>query len=90
MNHVIWRVKEAISNSNLQFSSKPILIGGRAMEYYDIRNSGRDIDFVKTDKDYRNLAKNIRRSKGTYMATQMWRLMHLRFGEVSRILIMIF
>lgn len=57
MNDIVWRVKEAILKSNLQFSSKPILIGGQAMEYYDIRKSGKDIDFVITDKDYQSLAE---------------------------------
>ena len=56
MNDTVWKVHEAILKSNLQFSSKPILIGGQAMEYYDIRKSGKDIDFVITDKDYRSLA----------------------------------
>ena len=56
MNDIVWRVKEAILKSNLQFSSKPILIGGQAMEYYDIRKTGKDIDFVVTDKDYQSLA----------------------------------
>ena len=66
------------------------MIGGQAIEYDDIRKSGKDIDFVITNKDYQNLEENIRRDEGTYMATQVWRLMHLRFGEVSRILIKIF
>lgn len=57
MNDIVWKVKEAILKSNLQFSSKPILIGGQAMEYYEIRKSGKDIDFVITDKDYQSLAK---------------------------------
>lgn len=37
--------------------SKPILIAGQAMEYYDMRKSGKDIDFVITDKDYQNPAE---------------------------------
>ena len=57
VNDIVWKVKEAILKSNLQFSSKPILIGGQAMEYYGIRKSGKDIDFVITDKDYQRLAE---------------------------------
>ncbi len=57
MSKIVLKVKEAILQSNLHFSSKPILIGGRAMEYYDIRKSGKDIDFVITDKDYQKLAE---------------------------------
>lgn len=57
MDSVILRVQEAISRSNLCFSSKPILIGGMAMEYYDIRKAGADIDLIITNKDYQALAK---------------------------------
>lgn len=57
MNDVVLRVKEAVEKLGLRFSSKPILIGGQAMEYYDIRKSGKDIDFVITDDDYQILAK---------------------------------
>lgn len=45
-----------IKNLNFNFSSKPLLIGGKAMEYYQIRESGEDIDFVITEEDYEQLA----------------------------------
>lgn len=38
------------------FESKPLLIGGKAMEYYGIREAGNDIDFVITEDDYELLA----------------------------------
>jgi hypothetical protein len=38
------------------FRSKPLLIGGMAMEYYDLRKTGADIDFVVTVEDYEGLA----------------------------------
>ena len=38
------------------FESKPLLIGGKAMEYYQIRESGKDIDFVITEDDYERLS----------------------------------
>lgn len=38
------------------FSSKPLLIGGKAKEYYGIRPSGADIDFVISASDYDRLA----------------------------------
>jgi hypothetical protein len=34
------------------FALKPLLIGGRAMDYYGLRPSGEDIDFVITASDY--------------------------------------
>lgn len=38
------------------FSTKPLLIGGMAMEFYGLRPAGRDIDFVITRQDYEGLA----------------------------------
>lgn len=41
---------------NFHFESKPLLIGGKAMEYYQIREAGSDIDFVITEDDYERLS----------------------------------
>lgn len=40
---------------NYTFSTPPLLIGGKAMEYYGLRPAGRDIDFVVTEADYLGL-----------------------------------
>ena len=40
-----------------EFTSKPLLIGGKAMEYYGLRKAGADIDFVITVEDYERLAR---------------------------------
>jgi len=40
-----------------EFTSKPLLIGGKAMEYYGLRKAGADIDFVITTEDYERLAR---------------------------------
>jgi len=45
-----------LSNFKFIFSSKPLLIGGKAMEYYQIREAGNDIDFVITEDDYERLS----------------------------------
>jgi hypothetical protein len=37
------------------FKTKPLLIGGKAMEYYDLRHSGDDIDLIATEEDIVNL-----------------------------------
>lgn len=42
---------------DFNFSSKPLLIGGKAKEYYGIRKAGADIDFVISANDYVQLAK---------------------------------
>ncbi len=45
-----------LSTLDFQFTSKPLLIGGMAMQYYGLRPSGADIDFVITPQDYHALA----------------------------------
>lgn len=42
---------------DFEFTSKPLLIGGLAMEYYSLRKAGADIDFVITNEDYQRLAE---------------------------------
>jgi hypothetical protein len=38
------------------FRDKPLLVGGKAMEYYGLRQAGADIDFVISARDYDQLA----------------------------------
>ena len=42
---------------DFEFTSKPLLIGGKAMEHYGLRKAGADIDFVITAEDYDRLAR---------------------------------
>jgi hypothetical protein len=46
-----------LSNLNYVFQTKPLLFGGKAMEYYQLRKSGADVDFVVSAHDYAALAK---------------------------------
>ena len=46
-----------LSKLDFAFLAKPLLIGGMAMEYYGLRQAGRDIDFVITAEDYERLAQ---------------------------------
>ena len=46
-----------LSKLKYTFLSKPLLIGGKAMEYYDLRQAGADIDFVITAGDYERLSQ---------------------------------
>ncbi|TFG69734.1 MAG: hypothetical protein E4H27_06845 [Anaerolineales bacterium] len=46
-----------LSKLHYTFLSKPLLIGGKAMEYYDLRQAGNDIDYVITAEDYEQLAQ---------------------------------
>ena len=40
-----------------RFQDKPLLVGGKAMEYYGLRKAGADIDFIISPRDHENLKK---------------------------------
>ena len=40
---------------NYRFHKKPLMIGGKTMEYYGLRKAGADIDFVISERDYQDL-----------------------------------
>lgn len=46
-----------LSKLNYKFHKKPLLVGGKAKEYYGIRKSGGDIDLIITKKDYDEMSK---------------------------------
>lgn len=46
-----------LAKLNFTFQDKPLLIGGKAMEYYTIRKAGTDIDFVASAADHARLVK---------------------------------
>ena len=46
-----------LSKLNFTFLSKPLLIGGKAMEHYGLCQAGSDIDLVITAEDYERLAQ---------------------------------
>jgi hypothetical protein len=46
-----------LAKLNFTFTTPPLLIGGMAMEYYNLRPSGADVDFVITEQDYERLAR---------------------------------
>lgn len=47
----------SLSPLEYKFKDKPLLVGGKAMEYYGLRQSGDDIDFIATQDDVLNLIK---------------------------------
>lgn len=47
----------ALEKLDFTFTSKPLLIGGKAMEYYGLRKAGADIDFVISRLDHRRLVE---------------------------------
>jgi hypothetical protein len=42
---------------NFNFTSKPLLIGGKAMEYYELRKAGADVDFIISQEDHKRLSE---------------------------------
>jgi len=48
-------MKIDLAKLNFDFQDKPLLIGGKAMEYYGIRKAGDDIDFVIAASDHKRL-----------------------------------
>lgn len=46
-----------LSELDIVFTSKPIIFGGLAMEYYNLRKHGHDIDFFISNEDYQVLAR---------------------------------
>lgn len=45
-----------LSCLGITFTSKPLIIGGLAMEYYGIRKSGKDVDLIISNQDYHAFA----------------------------------
>jgi len=45
----------SLQKLNYTFLQKPIVVGGKAMEYYNLRKAGSDIDLIATKEDVRNL-----------------------------------
>jgi hypothetical protein len=56
MSNLINSLESQFKEINFHFTKKPILIGGMAMEYYELRKSGADIDLIVCDEDYQSLA----------------------------------
>jgi hypothetical protein len=44
-----------LTKLGFEFTAKPLLIGGKAMEHYGLRKAGADVDFVITAEDYERL-----------------------------------
>lgn len=57
MKEIVKDVTGILKSSKLVFEKKPVLIGGMAMEYYEMRKAGADIDLIITNEDYQTLAK---------------------------------
>lgn len=57
-NFITFALNIDFSKLNYEFISKPLLVGGKAKEFYGIRKSGIDTDLIITTKDYEALSKH--------------------------------
>jgi len=57
MKSIIKKVLNLLKKFNYKFLKPPILTGGGAMEYYDLRKIGHDYDIIISKKDKSNLLK---------------------------------
>lgn len=57
MNEIIVNIATQLQQINFTFTQKPIVIGGKTMEYYGIRKAGADIDLIICDADYQRLSQ---------------------------------
>ncbi len=48
---------------NYNFKSKPLIVGGVAMEYYELRKSGSDVDLIISKEDHNALIKKYKKNK---------------------------
>jgi predicted nucleotidyltransferase len=55
---IVKEVEKTLKKLNYKFTSPPILVGGWAMEYYNLRKTGHDFDLLISNKDKVNLMKN--------------------------------
>ena len=69
-----------LNKLNYQFQYKPLLIGGKAMEYYGLRKAGADIDLVIPPPIMPHFAKSIPTTSKTYTAISASANLALKFG----------
>jgi hypothetical protein len=51
----IHKMDIPLEKLDYSFTKKPLLVGGKAMEYYGLRQSGADVDFIAVKEDVFNL-----------------------------------
>jgi len=56
-------MKVNLDKLDFSFSKKPVLVGGRAMEYYGLRKAGDDTDLIIPHEDYDGLLQKYPENK---------------------------
>ena len=49
------KIKKGLKLTNYKFEQKPLVVGGLAMEYYGLRKTVHDYDYVVSKKDWNKL-----------------------------------
>ncbi len=62
-------MKIDLSDLDFDYYQPPLLVGGKAMEFFELRPAGDDIDFVVAEPDYQRWRKNIPARRWKCMAT---------------------
>lgn len=82
-----------LNRLGIAFKTKPLIIGGLAMEYYGMRQHGSDIDFMTSFEDYEALAAKYPENKkdswgdlgivalGFEMFRTIWKLDYAFFAQ---------
>ncbi len=81
---MISKIQVDLSKLDYKFLTKPLLVGGMAMEFYNLRKSGKDIDLIVTTEDYLGLAKrysSYKRDLGSDLGVtiynfEIWKCIH--------------
>ena len=67
---LLENIEKGMKKLNYEFIKPPILIGGGAMEYYGMRKTGHDYDFMITIEDCNNL-KSLKKKSNTFGGTEI-------------------
>jgi hypothetical protein len=51
------KIKKGLNLTKYKFEKKPLVVGGLAMEYYGLRKTGHDYDYMVSKKDWKKLKK---------------------------------
>ena len=57
MSIIEKKILKGLELTNYNFKKPPLVVGGLAMEYYNIRKTGHDFDFVVSPIDWKELKK---------------------------------
>mgnify|MGYP001216779779 CR=1 FL=1 len=57
MSIIEKKILKGLKLTNYNFKKPPLVVGGLAMEYYNIRKTGHDFDFVVSPVDWKDLKK---------------------------------